>query len=102
VRAGDSLHGIHVMFNPATGHNIYDAKLLEYSSRWGQGEVKLRLDTVQDHKGGTVRGKILYAKLYGKFLELDGWGYAEPEKEKVFEIYNFPFEVSLKVWEPSE
>ncbi|MCI0470593.1 MAG: hypothetical protein L0Y73_02940 [Candidatus Aminicenantes bacterium] len=92
THAGDKNYDLVMTYDPALGHRFNEGLMLTYSSRAKQGMLRVVFDVLEPGLHGRVKGKILYAALYGFYESQDKMEPAPLDKEKKLEIYNFPFD----------
>jgi hypothetical protein len=95
-RAGDKNYSLAVSYYPLVGHKVNEGIMLEYSSRYKTGDIKVRFDILEPRLGGRVKGTILSAVLFGYYQSQDAMEPMDPEDPKKLEIYNFPFDATFE------
>lgn len=94
--ANDRDYSLHVSYFPIIGHKLNEGKMLVYSSRSNNGNIKVRFDVLEPEIGGKVKGVILEAVLYGFYDSQDTITPNEPDKPQKLEIYNFAFDTTFE------
>ncbi|MEA1996824.1 MAG: hypothetical protein U9N45_04270 [Gemmatimonadota bacterium] len=93
--SGD-MGNIRLEYHPAGGHKMSESILLVYSSGRKDGGGKVIIDVLEPRPGGRLKGRIIQAKLHAGYEDMNMPGSTEPEKPKVLELFNWPFDVTLK------
>jgi hypothetical protein len=88
--------GLNVDFRPSYRPMGRNGLLVGYSSQNLKSIVTLRLDEVNHRNGGKLKGKIIYAMLWGYFYNCETGKLTDPPKPFKLEIWNWPFEVLLQ------
>lgn len=94
--ANDQNSFFRVSYFPVVGHRVNEGILLEYSSRYKTGSLKVRFDVLEPEIGGRVKGTILEATLYGYYQKDEDMTILEPKRPKKLEIYNFKFDTTFE------
>jgi hypothetical protein len=94
--AGDVESGIGVEYCPVMGHKSNQGILLTFSSHRSDGGGTIRFDALEPEIGGRVKGTILHATLYGYYEDAHTAEITEPKAPRKLELWNFPFEVTLR------
>lgn len=88
-----------ITYIPIFGHKFSEEQMLVYSSRSGNGSIKVRFDVLEPEIGGKVKGVILEAVLYG-FYDSNRVPIPQepnkPNKPQKLEIYNFTFDTTFE------
>ncbi len=93
--AGDQNSPFRLSYLPLVGHRFNEGILLEYSSRYKTGSLKVRFDILEPEINGRVKGTILEATLYGFYQRAEDMTTLEPKRPKKLEIYNFKFDTTF-------
>lgn len=88
--------GLWLEFFPLSYHKMYELKLISFSTAYPGGELKVAVDQLDARPGGRAVGRIEYARLTSSYFDVETQ--TDAEGDRVFEVYNFPFDVTLGQW----
>lgn len=96
TKGTDPNYWLRVSFFPILGHRVNEGLMLEYSSRYKEGYMKVRFDIVEPEFGGRIKGVILEAVLYAYYLREDSREPIETNSPRKLEIFNFLFDTTFE------
>lgn len=95
--AGDKNYKFRMEYYPALGHKMNQGIMLAYSSGMEEGLLEVRFDKLEPQIGGTVKGVILHAVMYGYYESNDTAEIEKADPPKKLEIFNFPFNAKFRL-----